>query len=68
MRIPFKTDRVMLSGSVCASHVLGQLAVTNMTNFHLVTSSQFWASGQYLHSEINPHGPHNGAFNSTLIK
>ena len=39
-----------------------------MTNSHLVTYWQFWASGQCLHSEINPQGSHNGVFNSTLIK
>ena len=32
----------------------------HMTSFHLVTSWQFWASGQSLHSEINPQEPHNG--------
>ena len=29
-----------------------------MPNFHIVTSWQFWACGQCLHSEINDQGPH----------
>ena len=45
-----------------------------MTNFHshnilyTCTSSQFWASGQYLHSEINPQGLHNRVFKTPLSK
>ena len=39
-----------------------------VTNFHVVKFGQFWASGQYVHSEINPQGRHNGVLNSTLIK
>ena len=45
-----------------------QISQHDKLSLSYILSWQFWASGQCLHCEINPQGPHNGIFSSTLIK